>query len=54
MKINDTYRAGLYCRLSKDDDQGIESSSIATQRAILGFIGRIVSIHLAIFQYSTK
>lgn len=30
-----TYRAGLYCRLSKDDDQKGESSSISTQKAIL-------------------
>ena len=29
------YRAGLYCRLSKDDDQDGESISIGTQRAIL-------------------
>ena len=30
-----TYRAGLYCRLSKDDDLKGESSSISTQKAIL-------------------
>lgn len=30
-----TYQAGLYCRLSKDDDQQGESSSISTQKAIL-------------------
>lgn len=35
MNSKDTYRAGLYCRLSKDDDQQGESVSIATQRAIL-------------------
>ena len=29
------YTAGLYCRLSKDDDQRSESISIATQRSIL-------------------
>ena len=29
------YRAALYCRLSKDDDQSGESVSIGTQRAIL-------------------
>lgn len=29
------YQAGLYCRLSKDDDQHGESVSIATQRSIL-------------------
>ena len=29
------YRAALYCRLSKDDDQSGESISIGTQRAIL-------------------
>ena len=35
MKNNETYRAALYCRLSKDDDQGGESVSIGTQRSIL-------------------
>ena len=35
MNPKGTYRAGLYCRLSKDDDQQGESASIATQRAIL-------------------
>ena len=35
MKSKASYRAGLYCRLSKDDDQQGESVSIATQRAIL-------------------
>lgn len=35
MNPKGTYRAGLYCRLSKDDDQQGESVSIATQRAIL-------------------
>ena len=35
MNAKDSYHAGLYCRLSKDDDQQGESVSIATQRAIL-------------------
>ena len=35
MKNNELYKAGLYCRLSKDDDQAGESVSIGTQRAIL-------------------
>ena len=35
MNPKENYRAGLYCRLSKDDDQQGESVSIATQRAIL-------------------
>ena len=35
MQENDHYRAGLYLRLSKDDDQVGESFSIGTQRAIL-------------------
>lgn len=35
MKNNTTYRAGLYCRLSKDDEQKGESASIGTQRAML-------------------
>ena len=29
------YMAGLYCRLSKDDEQNGESVSIGTQRSIL-------------------
>ena len=29
------YIAGLYCRLSKDDEQKGESTSIGTQRAIM-------------------
>ena len=35
MKNNEHYQTGLYCRLSKDDDQAGESVSIGTQRAIL-------------------
>ena len=35
MNSKETNRAGLYCRLSKDDDQQGDSVSIATQRAIL-------------------
>ena len=35
MNTKEIYHAGLYCRLSKDDDQQGESVSIATQRAIL-------------------
>lgn len=35
MQENLTYRAGLYLRLSKDDEQQGESVSISTQRAIL-------------------
>ena len=35
MNPKENYHAGLYCRLSKDDDQQGESVSIATQRAIL-------------------
>ena len=35
MNHNELYRAGLYSRLSKDDDLAGESSSISTQRAIL-------------------
>ena len=35
MNTQTVYRAGLYCRLSKDDDQRGESVSIATQRSIL-------------------
>ena len=32
---NNHYRVGIYCRLSKDDPQDGESSSIVTQKAIL-------------------
>ncbi len=35
MNNNELYKAGLYCRLSKDDDQDGESVSIGTQRSIL-------------------
>lgn len=35
MQENTTYRAGLYLRLSKDDEQQGESVSIGTQRSIL-------------------
>ena len=35
MNTKQLYHAGLYCRLSKDDDQLGESVSISTQRAIL-------------------
>lgn len=35
MQENTHYRAGLYCRLSKDDEQRGESVSIGTQRSIL-------------------
>lgn len=35
MKPAEIYHAGLYCRLSKDDDQQGESVSIANQRSIL-------------------
>ena len=35
MNIPTNYRAAIYCRLSKDDDQNGESISIGTQRAIL-------------------
>lgn len=35
MQENENYIAGLYCRLSKDDEQSGESISIGTQRAIL-------------------
>lgn len=35
MQNNTTYTAGLYLRLSKDDEQAGESVSIGTQRAIL-------------------
>ena len=32
---NTIYNAGLYCRLSKDDEQAGESVSIGTQKMIL-------------------
>ena len=35
MKSNSIYKAGLYMRLSKDDERRGESTSIGTQRAIL-------------------
>lgn len=35
MQDNTVYNAGLYLRLSKDDEQQGESVSIGTQRAIL-------------------
>lgn len=35
MQENTTYIAGLYCRLSKDDEQRGESVSIGTQKSIL-------------------
>ena len=35
MRENATYRAALYMRLSRDDDGGGESASIATQRRML-------------------
>lgn len=35
MRTDFTYRAGLYCRLSKDDEQRKESVSITTQRSML-------------------
>lgn len=35
MKDKENYIAGLYCRLSKDDEQSGESVSIGTQRSIL-------------------
>ncbi|MEG1548152.1 MAG: recombinase family protein [Clostridia bacterium] len=35
MKAKSTYKAALYMRLSKDDDGGIESASISTQRKML-------------------
>lgn len=35
MNHSTIYHVGLYCRLSKDDDQKGESSSISTQKAIL-------------------
>lgn len=35
MNTKKQYIAGLYCRLSKDDEQSGESVSIGTQRSIL-------------------
>lgn len=35
MRKENNYKAGLYCRLSKDDDRPGESASIETQRQIL-------------------
>ena len=35
MKNKDNYKAGLYLRLSKDDERIGESMSIGTQRSIL-------------------
>lgn len=35
MNHSTTYRGGLYCRLSKDDDLSGESSSISTQKSML-------------------
>ena len=35
MQNNTHYQAGLYLRLSKEDEKDVESSSIGTQRAIL-------------------
>ena len=35
MQNNTNYTAGLYLRLSKDDEQSGESVSIGTQRSIL-------------------
>ena len=35
MRNENSYEAGLYCRLSKDDDRPGESASIETQRQIL-------------------
>ena len=35
MEQTKTYRAGLYCRLSKDDDQSGESTSVSTQRSMV-------------------
>lgn len=35
MALASGYRAAVYCRLSKDDDQEMESASIANQRAML-------------------
>lgn len=33
--MEQTYRAGVYCRLSKNDDNPGESTSIETQRSIV-------------------
>lgn len=33
--IEQVYRVGIYCRLSKDDGTDNESASIATQKSIL-------------------
>ncbi len=35
MKSKTEFKAALYCRLSKDDDSGVESSSISSQKLIL-------------------
>ena len=36
MKLQDTYNVGIYCRLSRDDNNGtLESMSIANQRQVL-------------------
>lgn len=35
MTLTTTHRAGLYCRLSKDDEQRGESTSIGTQRSMM-------------------
>lgn len=35
MESNTQYKAALYCRLSKDDDSSMESTSISTQKLIL-------------------
>ena len=35
MQETPNYRAGLYCRLSKDDAHAAESVSISTQRSML-------------------
>ena len=35
MEQTKTYRAGLYCRLSKDDELRTESTSIGTQRSMM-------------------
>ena len=35
MQKNKNYMVGIYCRLSRDDDQSGESTSIGTQRSIL-------------------
>ena len=34
--MNNTYKAAIYCRLSKDDEQSGDSVSIETQRMMLG------------------